>query len=146
MSNYSMITLSELQKLSHKNQVRFALFCAKTVSHLNLNHETQLAIKTVELWLDNKATAEECEKAADAAYADADATDAARAATDAAYAAGYAAYADADAAAYAARAATDAAYAVARAARNKAIQAQREHYNELLHIDRIFEKVALGYT
>jgi len=163
MSNYSITTSSELQKLSHKNQVRFALFCAKAVSHLNPNHEIQLAIKTVELWLDNKATAEECKKAADAAYAYADAayaTDyASYAGAHAAYAG--AAYADADAASYAAGAAAHAgcaahaaraasyaaaAYAGAHAAaaKNKAIQAQREYYDSLLYINENFEKIILA--
>ena len=158
------VSKEELQKLSHKNQVRFALFCAKAVSHLNPNHEAQLAIRTVELWLDNKATVEECKKAADAgyagAYAAADATDyASYAGAHAAYAG--AAYADADAASYAAGAAAHAgcaahaaraasyaaaAYAGAHAAaaKNKAIQAQREYYDSLLYINENFEKIILA--
>jgi hypothetical protein len=151
MSNYSAITSSELQKLSHKDQVRFALFCAKSVSHLSSHHEIQLTIKTVELWLDNKATTEECNSAAYAAYAAAAYADVAYAAAvyavhAAGYAAGYAGYAAAYAAANAAVYAGDAVYAAGYAANdaNDLRRQQREYYNELLYIDKIFEKIVLG--
>ena len=87
-----------LKKLDHKNQVRFALRCAKSVAQ---NPAGARCIEVVELWLDGRASAEECRQAA---YAAADAADAA------AYAA-YAAYA-ADAAACAAAYAADAADAI----------------------------------
>jgi hypothetical protein len=148
MSNYSAITLSELQKLSHKDQVRFALFCAKSVSHLGSHHEIQLAIKTVELWLDNKATTEECRAAADAAdYAAAYAVyPAAYAAVAAAYATVAANYAAADAA-YAIGAAANAViYAAGVAAdANDLLRQQREYYNNLRYVNENFEKIVLGY-
>ena len=62
------ITTSELEKLSHRDQVRFALFCANQVIHLTDIKEGKVAIEVTERWLEGKATKEEC-KTATYAYA-----------------------------------------------------------------------------
>ncbi len=133
------LTREEISKLPHRKQVMFALFCAEQVTHL-LNKDTKVsalkAIEVTKLWLEGKATLEECRAAAHAACAAAYAADAA------AYAAAYAA--DADAAAYAARAAyaaDAAAYAADAAAedRDKLIKEQHNYYNALLNLDKYAE-------
>jgi hypothetical protein len=99
----------KLKDFSHLDQVKFALFCAKQVAHLNSDPCVKAALSAAEAWVEDpsKDNRLKCKEAADAAYA-ADA--------DAAYAA-YAAYAaDADAAAAAAAAAAWAAAAAAWAA------------------------------
>ena len=61
----------DIDKLSHKDKVRFALFCAKQVIHLTKAKEVHLCIEVVESWLVGKATKKECRDAAyaaDAAY------------------------------------------------------------------------------
>ena len=58
------IPFTELNELSHKDQVRFALFCAYQVEYIWCNEPDFInAIKLAELWLENKATAEECKVA-----------------------------------------------------------------------------------
>jgi hypothetical protein len=120
-------TIDNISKLSRKDIVRFALFCAKQAD--SKAPEAIACINVVERWLDNKATSDECRTAAAAANAyhvDFDA-DAAYYAANAAYVAHVAAYA----AANAARAAS-AAYA-----------AQEQYLYELLHIDDIIEQTLL---
>jgi len=58
------ITKDNIRKLSHKDQVRFALFCAKSVQHKIVGQHALNCIDIVERWLDGKATAEECKIAA----------------------------------------------------------------------------------
>jgi hypothetical protein len=119
-----------LKELPHKDVVRFALFCAKQVVSQNQIPVAENAIKVVELWLEDRATREECGRAAYAA---------ARAA-DAAYAAAYAAAAratyaaDADAAAAYAGAYAAAAAAAAAGATNKETlkQEQMDYLRELI--------------
>ena len=126
------IERSDLEKLSHRKQVQFAIFCAKQVIHLvKPEHKKvcETAIHTAELFLEGKATKEDCRNAA------ANAANAAYAAAAAAYAAAAnaAAYA-ANAAAYAAYAAAYAAAAAAHAAKkdkNKIIKDQWTYYEEL---------------
>ena len=160
---------TDLQKLPHNFQVRFALFCAKQVVDLvepKYKHKQLCdnAILTVEKWLDNKATVEECRTAADAAYAAYAAAHAVAFAVNAAYAAANAAYAAytaahaaytactaanaADAAAHAAYTvytAANAAHAAANASHNKeqTIKEQWDYYNELLNFDKNFEEIVL---
>jgi len=94
-----------LSELSHKNKVRFALFCAKQVKHLMNSKKATQAIDIVELFLEDKATAEECRKASTVTYASAAYTTSAAAAATAA-SASYAAHtATAVSASYAAHAA-----------------------------------------
>ncbi len=124
----------------HRELVRYALFCARSVEHLwNEDRRPVLSccLDTVDRWLAGEATAEECQRAAGVAYASADilAVHAAYAAADAAYAASYAADAAADAAnaaADAANAAADAAdaaaYAAADAAANAASRTAQRRY------------------
>jgi len=134
----------ELELLSHKDIVRFALFCAEQVKEgWKGIPECVVAIETVERWLKGKAAEEECVNAASAASA-------ANAAADVAYtAASAAASAAADVAytaAYAAVHAANAAYAASHAAAGKShlIDAQWNYYLELLHFDDIAEKALLG--
>ena len=149
----------DLSKLPHTLQVYFALFCAKQVAHLvKPKHKVVVdkAIETVELWLDGKATVEECRAAAitayiatATAYATATATATAYAAAYAAYAAAYAAYAAAyaayaAAAYYAANAAANAANAAAYTDKQAIVEAQWEYYKELLAFDTIVEDVLLA--
>jgi len=91
-----------LNELSHKNKVRFALFCAKQTRHLINNKEAMQAINIIELFLEDKATAEECRKASNVAYT--------------AVPASHAAYTSYDAASAAAAAASAVAYYIASTA------------------------------
>ena len=155
------LSKSNLSLLSHRNQVVFALFCAKQVYHLVRLEDKAVVdacISTIELWFEGKATKEDCRAAAyaaDAAYADAGAAAAAYAAAASAAASAAAAYAaaaaasaaSASAAAYAsatyaaaaaAYSATAAAYAAAAYAasdKQEIIEAQWKHYKELLELD-----------
>ena len=52
------ITKEDLEGLTHKQAVRFALFCAHQVSHLIDLKEAHECLKMVELWLIGKATGE----------------------------------------------------------------------------------------
>jgi len=145
----------ELELLSHKDIVRFAVFCAEQMRDSWENiPECVVAIETVERWLKGKAAEEECVNAAYTASAAANAAYAASAAANAAYTAAVAAYsaayADAaHAAAHAAVHATSAAYYATSAAadgKSHLIEAQRNYYLELLHFDDIAEKLLLGAT
>jgi hypothetical protein len=165
VSNLKLVSDKELLLLPHKDIVRFALFCAEQVRDSWKDiPECVAAIETVERWLKGKASAEECWKAANATNAAYAAYAANAAAANAAYyatsaAATSAAYAYASAASAAAYYATsaaaanvayayaaDAAYVAAYASAGKPhlIEAQRNHYNELLHFDDIAEKLLLG--
>ena len=157
MSKIKKVSKEELELLSHKDCVRFALFCAEQVKDGWKDiSKCFVAIETAERWLEGKASAEECRNAthvADAArYAAHYANTTAYDAYYTAYAAAYAAYAasaasDAsDAAAYAYAAARAAHYATATYAAKKShlIEAQWEYYLELLHFDDIAEKLLLG--
>jgi hypothetical protein len=113
--------------------------CANTVRHLMTDERSTRAVDVAIAFGEGRATREELDAAARAAYAAAraaraaaDAADAAADAAYAAYAAAYAAYAAsaaadaaADAAAYAAYAAADAAYAASAAARAAAYAANQ---------------------
>jgi hypothetical protein len=101
----------KLNDFSKVDQVKFALFCAKQVSHLNSDTRVKAALSAAEAWVEDPSEDNrlKCKEAADAvadAVADAaaaagflfsPAADAADAAADAAYVA-YAAYAAATAA------------------------------------------------
>ena len=132
-------TKQDLEKLCHHSQIYFAVFCAKQVFHLvEPKHQPvcRNAIDIAKLFIEGKATQEECRVAAYAAntaYADA----------DAAYATAYAADA-ADAAAYAAYAADAAAAASAAKDKTKIIEAQWEYYKELLAFETIVEDILLA--
>jgi hypothetical protein len=151
----SKVTVGNISKLSRKDIVRFALFCAKQAD--SKAPEAIACINVVERWLDNKATSDECRAAASCA-ARAAAHAAARAAAVYAYAAAHAvaraaaraaahaaaadaAYAAASANAAAARAANDAANDAASAADAQVVQEQ--YLYELLHIDDIIEQTLL---
>jgi hypothetical protein len=91
----------KLKDFSHLDQVKFALFCAKQVSHLNSDTRVKAALNAAEAWVedpseDNRLKCKEAADAAATAYAAAWAADAAAAA-----AAAWAAYwTTADTAAY----------------------------------------------
>jgi hypothetical protein len=141
-----LLTTKQLSELSHKDQVRFALFCAYQVKN---EWEKSLncinAIKATELWLENKVTSSECHNAASTAFSNPN-----KNVYTAAYAA-YAASADADAdvaATYTGYVASTAAYARATQPtypdnKIKIIQDQIDYYNELRYIDENFEKIVL---
>ena len=139
MSKIKIVSEKELSLLSHKDCVRFALFCAEQVRDSWKDiPECVAAIETTERWLEGKASAEECWKAANAANAAAtyatSASYTAYAAAYATYAAHTAAYATSDAADYAAH------------GKPHLIDAQRNYYEELLYFDDIAEKLLLGET
>ena len=149
------LDLDELKLLSHKDCVRFALFCAEQVKEgWRGVPECVVAVETTERWLEGKATKGECKVTSDAAYAAysaANATNAAYAAYNAAYYAAAAAAANAAYAAYAyAASATayaayaNAAYAASANGKPHLIEAQWNYYEELLHFDDIAEKLLLG--
>ena len=90
----------DLSKLSHRFQVRFAIFCANQVKHLWAQDKRCVsAVETAERWLVGEATQEECREAAYVAASAATyaAAHAATYAATAAYAAAYAAAAYASA-------------------------------------------------
>ncbi len=125
------IQTTDLKKLPQEYQVRFALFCAKQVIHLTENPEAKACIKTIENYLLGKASAKDCRKAADAAYA-AGAGVVVHAAGAAAY------YAAGTGVGQAGRYAADYYAAVyAGAVEAKVIEDQWVYYNELLNIDSI---------
>jgi hypothetical protein len=80
------ITVNNLKGLSHKDQVRFALFCANQVKdkwkHIPSSVE---AIRLTELWLEGKATTDDCWFIAGVAGSDAFRLGANSAAASAAY-------------------------------------------------------------
>ena len=126
------LTKEDLNKLPHKFQVAFALFCAKQVAHLIDTKDKEVCdncIEIVEAYLEGKASKEDCERVAYAAAADT-AVYAANAANAAAYTANTAAY-------YAANAPN------AAANKEQTIKEQHAYYNELLNFDKVFEEVVL---
>jgi hypothetical protein len=138
-----MVNREMLDKLDHKMQVMFAVFCAKQVIDLVRLQDKEVCLKAIEAaegFIEDRVSKEECRAAAATAHAAAYAD----ARTAAAYAAA-AAYADAAAAAaYAAADAADAAYAADAAdAANKerVILEQIRYYEELLNFDNIVEEM-----
>jgi hypothetical protein len=96
-------TLKDIRKLKHPDQIRLAAFAARRVVHLAAEiPEALAALEAAEGYLDRRVSAEECEKAADAAWATTRAASWAASATSAAWAA--------------ARAAAEAAWAASMAA------------------------------
>jgi len=152
------ITKEQLSLLPNHKQIRFAIFCANQVIHLVPTEHKEVALKAIgyaELYLEGKASKEECWVAANAAYAAAAyvasatyyaANAAASAAADAAYttAAAYYAANAASAAYYAATAnAAAATYTASPKDKQNIIEAQWDLYDQLLNEDRIFEEIVL---
>lgn len=55
------ISTKALSKLCHKDQVRFALFCADQVRHMYVHGPEAIRCREVlDNWLENKATLDEC--------------------------------------------------------------------------------------
>ena len=74
MSNKNSPLREDLEKLPHMHQVRFAVFCARQVIHLVEPKYLAMctkAIETVELFLEGRASKEECAYAANAYAANA---------------------------------------------------------------------------
>ena len=137
---------SLLPKLPYKLQVSFALYCAKDVFHLVRDKDkdrVKTCIDTVELWLKGKATAKECQAAADASYASAYAADHAIHYT--AHSAANAIYYTANAintaytASYAAYAAYYSAYAAAKVAANTIIDSDKAAEKYLAHLNKMIK-------
>jgi hypothetical protein len=58
-----MVTREMLEKLDHKMQVMFAVFCAKQVLHLVKEEHKEVAIKAIEAaegFVEGKVSKEEC--------------------------------------------------------------------------------------
>jgi len=154
MSNSHSNWKNMLDKLDHKMQVMFAIFCAKQVIDLvdaNYKEACLKAIEATEGFVEGRVSKEECYAAAYAAGGASfngrggGAAGAAGYAANAAGAAGYAAGA-AGAAANAAGAAGAAANAAGAAgaavlARKDVEQEQIRYYNELLNFDKIVEEM-----
>jgi hypothetical protein len=108
-----MTLQDKLKDFSHLDQVKFALFCAKQVVHLNSDPCVKAALSAAEAWVEDPSEDNrlKCKEAA------ADAWEADVAAADAAWAAAYAAtdIADVRTAWVAAWVAADAAYYTVRA-------------------------------
>ena len=132
------LTKQDLEKLPHKFQTMFAVFCAKQVFHLISEKDKNVYLKAIEAaegFIEGTVSKDAANAAANAASA---AYTAAYAAANAANAAGSAAYT-------AAYAAANAAYAAANAAnKEQIIKEQWEYYNELLNFEKNFEEIILG--
>jgi hypothetical protein len=137
-----MIDKNMIDKLDHKMQVMFAIFCAKQVIDLVDASHKEVCLKAIEAaegFVEGKVSKEECYAAGYAASAAGYAASAA--ASAAGYAAGCAAgYAAGCAAGYAAG------YAAASAAfltfaKKGVEQEQIRYYNELLNFDKIVEEM-----
>ena len=139
-----ILNKEDLQKLPHKFQVMFAVFCARQVIHLVKEEEVKAvclkAIEAAEGFIEGKVSKEECKEAA--------ANTIAVHAISAAYTAYAAAYAAANAAKYhislytAANAAYNAANAVG-VNKEQIVKEQWDHYYELLNFEKNFEKIML---
>lgn len=139
-----MINLTEeqLEKLPCHFQIAFALFCAKQVIHLVEAEDKEACnncIEVVEAYLEGKATREDCEKVANAAYSDAHFTHAASATY-------YTAYAAANITHIFIANTVAAASAAATFATNKeqTLKEQHQYYQELLNFDNIANNLLLG--
>ena len=142
------ITRQEVQKLSHNFQVRFALFCTYQVKdRWDKTPSCIEAVKIVELWLDGRASSEECRVAAHAADCAVGSVGGV-VVSYTAFAAANVSNAGACAADYNAGAcactASAAAGGYAGTSKDKVIKEQWDFYNELLHFDEIVEKALLG--
>jgi hypothetical protein len=130
-----VIEQKDLKVLSHKDLVRFALFCAYQVKITWENiPKCMEAIRLTELWLEGKAAAKECRDAAiPTSYITSHAPDIT------VYAA-YATYAT-----YAASTAFAATHAVnASKDKDRVIQEQWKYYTELRDFDKIAEQILIG--
>jgi len=152
----SILTRRDIEKLSHHKQVLLACFCAEQVIHLikeEYRTECVKAVQTAYLFLEGKATQEECYAASNvaadvaaAAYTAATTVHAADAiAADAAAAAAYTVSDVGDATISAVNAATNAVDAVDAESRSSTIEAQWNFYDQLLNTDKYFEEIVLGW-
>ena len=138
------ITIDNLRELSRKNCVRFALFCANQVAHIETSEKAQECRDIVERWLEGKASSKECRDAANAACD----TSIAVARATAVYAiyTTYAAGTTRDHFAHFAYYAYHASYAADAASNKKTeeiIEEQRNYYDALLSWNEIFEEIVL---
>jgi hypothetical protein len=71
------ITEDMLEKLTHKDQVRFALFCVEQVVELGFkSKEILVVVDVLNRFLEGKATKKDCKVVANIAWVAADAADA----------------------------------------------------------------------
>jgi hypothetical protein len=135
-----VIKQDKLQELSHKDIVRFALFCAYQVKNKwgkitgKANYEV---IKQVELWLEDKVTGDDCRQIATKLEADIIVQYVAWT-TSYNHVAGYS-HVNAPAY-YASRASV---IAISNLLNDKVINEQVKYYNELRYVDDIFETIVL---
>jgi len=144
-----MLNSHEIKQLSHKDQVRFALFCANQVrSRWAYLRELVIAFEVIEEWLDNKVTYEQCQIVIEQAiqfWNEGRADEVNQAPYHAINcvtsheksSAGYALFA-----ASAATNSVDTRFSIE--GRNVIIQQQIDYYTELRYIDDIFEKTVLS--
>ena len=150
MSKIKKVSRKELELLSHRDCVRFAVFCVEQVKdNWKDIPECVSAIEVANRWLEGRATAEECEIAARFTYATTSVdygTHTNNRSHSTTYATTYAAVYATNSICNTANSASDAAYAVhCVVAENPWLaQAQWEYYLELLHFDDIAEKALLG--
>jgi hypothetical protein len=156
MATNKQITEELISKLSHKDQVRFALFCAnQTREFWYGSHVYENTYKLIELWLEDKATIEECINASSACYEECNSHYKPQTLTNAFIYAGRALL-------YAAQAVNETHFTDTHiklvssnaimafsfgfkhyADTNKVEQDQLNYYNELRYIDENFEKIVL---
>jgi hypothetical protein len=127
--NWDYVRWLSVRCLTHKSQVKFAVWCAEQVVHLYTGHSDtpQKAIDAAKKWIENPSEENrEAAKAASAAYS-------------AAYSANYAAYSvyGASVAAYSASAASAANYAAAYAAAAADEEFKREAVRYLITLETI---------
>ena len=134
------VSRDSLQMLPRRERVMFALFCAEQVKHLSGKDKESAVycIKMVKLWLEGRATREQCR----AAVVTANITGSANAAYAAVYATNAIAHDDASAiyAEYASAAVV--AYITSDAAIiAQLIKAQQDYYDCLLNLDKYAEEM-----
>jgi hypothetical protein len=138
-----IVSAEDLNKLPHRYQVMFAIFCTEQVVDLVREQDREVYVKALDTskrWLRGEVSEEECRVAGDYAYART-AGCAACAAIYAANAASTATYA----AIYAANTAR-AARAGVYAGKNETslVKEQWDYYYELLNLDSNLEKILVG--
>lgn len=135
------ITKEDLEKLPHRMQVEFAVFCAEQVIDKAPDEAKEFglhAIAMTKLWLDGKASAEVCVLSGKKTWFQIDNYNAADAAAHAAYST-----VSSDAVIQAKEASMTVIYQSSHARKPRVIQEQFEYYYLLLRLDELAEKALL---
>jgi hypothetical protein len=145
INSMNRITKEQLSELSHKDQVRFALFCAYQLKDQWVSPSGCMnALKVVEMWLEDKANIEECSKATKIFWTYCHNEDMvvlyALAATHFCV---YTSYVSISENAMLASKFVISHIAPSPNSTHFVIQEQRDYYNELRYIDNIFEDIVL---